>query len=212
MKILMICGSPRGEDSTSNYMLQIVEEKLQNIEDNRIRIIYDYKEVETVKSDLLDASIILIAFPLYVDGIPASFLDVLQKMEEAVKDEKPKGRVYALVNNGFYDAKQNNIAIDMIWKWCDKCGFDKGYAIGVGAGGIIRASSMGVGPNINLGRALNQLIKDMYDETKKETIYVEPNFPRSLYKLAAHVNWRKTAKANGLKVKELRRKLINKPL
>ena len=209
MKIIMICGSPRKDQSSSQFLLEGLEKKLSQNNEIIINQMKDYEDSNKITYDLINADGIILAFPLYVDGIPASFLDTLQNIETAIKENNMhiNSKVYVIANNGFYDGKQNNIAIQMIWKWCDKCGLQRGTAIGVGAGGMVKMVPIGQGPSLNLGRALDKLAKDVIDRKSSETMFVEPNFPRFLYKFAAHGNWRASAKKNGLKVGDLRRRL-----
>ncbi len=206
MKIIMICGSPKKEQSTSHFLLQALKDKMNTGNEITINQMKEYRDYNKITYDMINADAIILAFPLYVDGIPASFLDALQNIEK-VKKENSNTFVYPIVNNGFYDAKQNKIAIQMIWKWCDKCGFQKGTGMGVGAGGMIKMAPVGRGPSVNLGRAYEKLIKDILELCSRDTMFIEPNFPRILYKLAAHGNWRASVKKNGLKVGDLRKRL-----
>lgn len=217
MKIGMICGSPRLKDSTSMYLLRALKEKLEkNNEDGtgtEIRICHasGQNTAEPAGKEVYDSDVLILAFPLYVDSIPSNLLGtmhgILNEIRNKESAERRKPKVYLIVNNGFYDAVQNSIAIDQLWSWCGKCGFEKGYALAVGAGEMAQMSPLGHGPSVNLGNAVNRLAEDIYKGTTGETVYVEPNFPRFLYKMAAHSGWRMGAKKNGLKAAELRRRI-----
>lgn len=220
MKIIMLCGSPRKEQSTSHFLLHAFKERVTKNNEIIVRQMSEYKDHDKIIEDMNGANAIIVAFPLYVDGIPASLLSVLIEIEKVIKEKVKKvvneenikakqlnTKVYAIINNGFYDARQNEIAIQMVWKWCEKCGLQKGTAIGVGAGGMIKMAPIGRGPSVNLGRAFDKFAEVILDRNSCDDIYVEPNFPRFLYQIAAHGNWRAAAKRNGLKVGELRRKV-----
>lgn len=206
MKLLMICGSPRLKGSTSMYLLRALEEKLKRHE---IFVCHasgrNSDEAETIIRNLPSSDAIIIAFPLYVDSIPSNMLGIFKKIEQANVCQK-NTRVYAIINSGFYDARQNSIAIDMVWQWCGRCGLKPGYAIGLGAGEMAQEVPLGKGPSQNLGNAMNQLAKDIEEDASGETVFVEPNFPRFLYKAAAHSRWRREAKKNGLKISKLKQK------
>jgi hypothetical protein len=42
---------------------------------------------------------------------------------------------------------------------------------------------------------------------EEDSIFISPNFPKFAYKISAQIGWKKQAKANGLMVKDLFRKL-----
>ena len=204
MKIVMLSGSPRPQRSTSMYLLQALKEKLA--EGNEIVILQAIAQnTAAIVEALSGCNALVIACPLYVDGVPSNLLEVLRAVEAAKIRGRIKTMVYFIVNNGFYEARQNSIAIRILWHWCDQSGFSRGYAIGVGAGELVQAAPLGHGPSANLGKAIALLAEDIPLRMEAEWSYIRPNFPRFLYKLAAHHNWRKQAHANGLTNAEIRR-------
>ncbi len=208
MKILMISASPRPKDSTSTYLLQALKQKLGEHDVTLLRLAHPYSQAaENIAALLHGCQAAVLAFPLYADGLPASLLGVLRLVENAVKRGETNCRVYTLVNNGFYEARQNAIAIDMVWQWCEKCGLKRGCAVGVGAGEMVQTAAPGRGPSTNLGRALDRLAVNILNGAEGEHTYVEPNFPRCLYKLSAHIGFRIQAKKNGLKTHMLKRRI-----
>lgn len=208
MKILLIGASPRPKDSTSMYLLQALKQKLGENDVTLLRLAPPYDQAaENISHLLPECQAVVVAFPLYADGLPASLLGVLRLVENGLKRGESSCRVYALVNNGFYEAGQNAIAIDMVWQWCDKCGLKRGCALGVGAGEMVQTAPPGRGPSSNLGRALDRLAINILNGAEEGSdYYVEPNFPRCLYKLAAHVGFRIEARKNGLKARTLKRR------
>lgn len=84
---------------------------------------------------------------------------------------------------------------------------EKGSALGVGAGEMAQMAPPGVGPSKNLGDVIEQLTGDIRNAKSGGTILTEPNFPRFLYKMAAHMGWRKSARKNGLKPADLKRRI-----
>lgn len=205
MKIVMVCGSPRVKDSTSMYVLNALKEKLED--GNEIHIFQPLgpDEIEPLIKEIPGSDILLFAFPLYIDSIPSHLLEVLTAIEGAKPGETEKMKACLIVNNGFYDAVQNGPAIDIFWNWCDKCGIKRGCAIGLGAGEMTKMAPLGQGPCVNLGNALQQFVEDIRETCDGKTTFVEPNFPRFLYKAAAHFGWRKLARGNGLRASDIRR-------
>ena len=106
MKISMINGSPKVNTSCSGLLLEqikkdILEQRKDvfspedfNIYRMNINPLGDADIAEIVKSD-----IIVVAFPLYVDGIPSHMLSALYQLEEAfVKiPDAPKPTFYGIV-------------------------------------------------------------------------------------------------------------------
>jgi hypothetical protein len=71
---------------------------------------------------------------------------------------------------------------------------------------MIYPLTIGRGPLKNLGDAISDLAKDIIVLDSAPDRAIEPNFPRSLYKAAAHMEWRKAARKNNLKPKQLYKK------
>ena len=55
------------------------------------------------------ASHLLLVFPLYVDGIPATLLEFLKALEREPPREKPT--ISLLINCGFFEPEQNDTAV-----------------------------------------------------------------------------------------------------
>ena len=70
--------------------------------------------------------------------------------------------IYTIINNGFYEEKQTNIAFEIMENWCRRSGVVFGGGIGQGAGEMIGATKnipLCKGPFRNLGRELKSLVK-----------------------------------------------------
>jgi hypothetical protein len=138
-----------------------------------------------------------------VDGCPSHLLAFLDEARDGIAANAPGAKVYVLVNNGFYEARQNSIAIEMMQSFCEHSGLAWGCGVGIGAGGMIQAAPIGRGPMKNLGRTLDLLAETIRDLETSANHFVEPNFPKFLYILAAHWGWKAQARKNHLKVKQL---------
>lgn len=119
-------------------------------------------------------------------------------------------RVYCVVNSGFYEGKQNAIAIEILENWCNKVGLVWGMGIGFGGGGglaYMGSCPLGKGPKASLGTAYKDLSKKIITKSSSENTYISIGFPRCFYKLGAEMGWRKMIKANGGTKKDLGRRL-----
>lgn len=211
MNVVLVCGSPRRKTGNSAFLLDALARKLAGRAEVELRHAVARPSEENERTAELAAAsdALVVAFPLYVDGVPASLHEALERIGERVRAAGTSPRLYAVVNNGFYDARQNALAVEMLWLWGDAHGLPRGRVVAVGAGEMSQVAPMGHGPSKNLGHAFDRLADDIATGCGGETLFVEPNFPRFLYRLSAHHMWRKQAKANGLKPRDLKRRAFD---
>ena len=109
-------------------------------------------------------------------------------LEENFKDNLKGVNVYVIANCGFYEGKQNKIALNIMKCWCKKMNIKLAQGIGIGAGemmGGLRNVPMGKGPNTNLGLALDNLAKNINENKSGDDIFTTPSmFPRFAFRLA----------------------------
>ena len=205
MNVLMLCGSPHDEGGNSTYFLEGLNGKLGG----KAKIYNTIKSPQISESAFLSAlrngENIVFSFPLYADSLPAYFLGFLRRLKKAAESIKSESRVYVIVNNGFYDSAQNNIAVKIMWKWCDKCGLKKGSALTIGGGGMAQAAPIGKGPMAKVGTALEQMAEDIQNSRSGGTAFVEPAFPRFMYKFAGNIGFAMQGKKNGLSKTQIKR-------
>lgn len=201
MNIVLINASPKRGDSASKTVLQALEKRLADAE------ITWHDSAAGDASAFIHAvrgcSALVFAFPLYVDGIPANLLRQLEQICPSLVEAAPQAKVYTLVNNGFYDGRQNSLALEMMQHFTQEAGLTWGQGIGIGAGGMMHSAPIGSGPLKRLGKTLDALSDTILQSRSAENITFDPNFPRFLYMQAAHMGWWSQAKKNGLKRSEL---------
>ena len=207
MKISIINGSPKAGKSNSeilgNYLLSLLK-------DNGIRKYYSIsvRLDDKIKNEIYNSDVLIFLFPLYVDGIPSNLLKLLVEFEKK-KVIKYRTKIYCIVNNGFYEGKQNQLAILQIKNWCEKVKARWGQGIGVGAGELLphlKKYPLGQGPLKNLGKVLDEFSANIITLKSDEDIYINPNWLKSLYFFQATISWILKGKKNNLRVRELFRK------
>ena len=208
MKIGIINGSPRGKKSNSEILIKYL---CSLLEGHKINKYYSFssKIHSEIKSEIHNADVLIFSFPLYIDSIPSSLLDILLKFEEE-KIINSKTKIYCIVNNGFFEGKQNQMAILQMKNWCQKTGAEWGQGIGIGAGEIlsyVEKVPLGKGPLKNLGKVLEQFTNNIKTLKSDNEIYVNPNWSRLLYWTQGTVSWIIKARKNGLKMRDLFRKI-----
>lgn len=146
------------------------------------------------------AETVILGMPLYVDGIPASALRVMETIEKSGAGNGCK--IYAVVNNGLYESRQNENLLSMMKDWCMKsgCEYRGGLAIGAGevAGTLMRGRKWPLWPVKNALSGLVHLAKLIEADRETEDIYADLYyFPRWLYILIANTNWQRLKIAAG---------------
>lgn len=131
-EIMIINGSPRAPKSNSKRYSEFFLKKCSLKTDyfavtkkNHAEIIGKIKEYSDV----------LLVFPLYADSIPVTMLDFLKDWEKAELSAKPA--VSVIINCGFYECRQNDVAIDMVRFFCKKNGLVFRAVLKIGSGEAI---------------------------------------------------------------------------
>lgn len=207
MKIALINGSPKAKNSGSEYIIHTLKSLLPKeneiIECNLRTAKLSNEELEHI----VQCNVLVFAFPLYFDGIPSHLVDCLYQIETYLKTKLiHKITVYSIVNCGFYEGQQNSIALEIMKNWCEKAKINWGQGLGIGGGGMLPMFASipeGKGPKKNFSEAIKTIANSIYTCTTGDNIYISPNFPRVIYKLAAEMGWRQQIKANGLKKRDL---------
>ena len=209
MKIGIINGSPRGKKSNSEILINYLYSLLEGHKINKYYSFFNKIDSE-IKSEIHNTVALIFVFPLYVDSIPSHLLDTIVKFEEE-KIINSKTKIYCIVNNGFFEGKQNQLAILQMKNWCQKTGAEWGQGIGIGAGEIlsyVEKVPLGKGPLKNLGKVLEQFSNNINTLNSGNEIYINPNWSRLLYWIQGTISWIIKARKNKLKIKELFGKVI----
>ena len=207
MKIIIINGSPKTIKSNSeilgNYLFPLLKE-------NNIKKYYSiyFQLNDKTKNEIYNSDVLIFIFPLYVDGIPSNLLKLLVKFEKE-NVVRPKTKIYCIVNNGFYEGKQNFLALLHMKNWCKKVNAKWGQGIGIGSGELLpylKNLKLGQGPLRNLEKTLNILSRNILTLNSDKNIYITPNWPKSLYFIQGSISWILKARKNNLKIRELFKK------
>lgn len=210
MRISIINGSPKTGTSTSELLIKYL---VPLIEENEI-VAYKISKADLTEiqfENIRNSDALIFVFPLYIDSIPANVLRMLIELE---KLDFPNRNivVYCIINNGFFEGKQNHIASSQIKNWCKTVGLTWGQIVGVGAGEMlpfIKDIPLGYGPNKNIGKAFKELAYNITSLCSGKDLFISPNWSRLLWKIQGTLLlWYPQAKKNGVKRKRLRDKII----
>lgn len=208
MKISIINGSPKVGASTSElligYFLPFVEQEEVTVYNFNKRELSETQLEQIQHSDAL-----IFAFSLYIDSIHAHLLRFLMELQNRNIGSKNK-KVYCIINNGFYEGKQNHIAADIMKNWSNVSGLSYGQTVGIGAGEMLpflKDIPIGHGPNKNIGIAFQELAEHVRSLSSGEDLFISPNWPRFLWRIQASLFvWYPRSKKNGVTRKELKGK------
>ena len=194
--ILMINCSYKASDSNTQFFLELLKEKL----DGESRIIPLKKVLSGGFAEFLReleaAEAFVIGAPLYVDGLPAQavkLLELLLLCDKTPLDRKP---VYVVSNLGFYEGEQICNLFDIVRNWCARMGMTYGGGIAVGAGPMIRATK-GLPLHRDMEKGLTRLADHIRQGTAMGNYYAKTVIPRAVFLQAAHMSFRKALKKNG---------------
>ncbi len=208
-RTILLNASLRGENSNTGKFLEKLESSIgENVETINLSAFINRPE-ELVKA-LLPVKKIVLGMPMYVDGIPSALLKIMEMMEKMDPAEDKK--IYAVVNMGFYESHQIKNVLKQVRKWSEKCGFSYCGGVAVGAGemmGMLVKSINGAnGPVKNVVEAIESLAGIIISSSAIDDIYADAyKFPRSAYMFMAGMGWPKAAKLNGLKKKDLLKRI-----
>jgi len=221
MKIALINGSPKANGSVSGLILQSLQERLsahQDQQEGGLCDAFHFNKPQISQQDLAQLAAcdtLVFAFPLYVDGIPSHLLRCLSQMEDYLKlplMANKEMRAYAIVNCGFYDGLQTKTALDMMRNWCAKTGLCWGCGLGIGGGGM-QASINNIPDAHRMKRRYSEAMNNMANcivngcTAEADNAFIDPPIPRIAYQIGGAMGWRQQIKANGLKAKDLSRRI-----
>ena len=131
-KIMIINGSPRAPKSNSKLYAEIFMKYGKGDTEYFNITKSNHAQICDKVADFHD---ILFVFPLYADGIPVTLLSFLKTLEENPPKSKPV--VSILINCGFIEYQQNDVAIEMMKLFCEQNGYQFGSVLRIGGGEAI---------------------------------------------------------------------------
>ena len=151
------------------------------------------------------SDIIVLAFPLYVDSLPAAVIAALELLAQRRRDQKPlkDQAILAIVNNGFPEASQNKTAIAICRQFSRETDMQWAGGLSLGGGGVIGGRPLGKTGGIarNVRKALNIAAKDLLENKpiskEAEVLMAKPLVPKWLYTYMSNRGWKQMAKKQG---------------
>lgn len=186
--ILILNGSPRAPRSNSKRYAQLFSEACP------LETVY-FDLIKTEQAKVLEAmeetSRVLLVFPLYVDGLPVVLLEFLKYLEEHPPENRPTLSV--LINCGFLELEQNNIAVEMIRLFARKNGYPMGAVLKIGGGEAILDT-----PFRGFARAKIRALARAVAKDRERVMGVTMPLPKKLFLKASSRYWEAYGRKNGV--------------
>jgi len=215
-KALLLVGSPRGKSSASQSIGSTLFRKLEaggmEIEEMTVSAALQSTENQHRMHKAVDAAdLVVVAFPLYVDQLPAPLIQTLELIAERRQGTlvaSPSAgplvqKLAAIVQCGFPETHQNQTAVDIMRRFAKEAGFAWAGALAMGMGGALggRPLEKAGGMVRNVVKALDMAAAslavggDIPEEASR--LMARPLMPRWLYFLAANWGFRREIKKHG---------------
>jgi len=209
-RALLLVGSPKTRKSTSNSLGGYLFEQLsaQSIQTKTIYLHTVLRSPAKMQAllDAVDAAdLVTLAFPLYVDSLPAPVIEVLERIAAHRQGRDPSHRQLftAIANSGFPEAHHNATALAICAIFARQAGFEWAGSLPLGGGGMVNGvplaegggKTMGIRKSLELatealaqGQAIPQAAQDMM---------ARPFMPPWAYRLAGDLGWIWAARSYG---------------
>jgi hypothetical protein len=224
-KALLLIGSPKGKNGASRAIGGHLLHKLEaaGLDTEEMTVLTALQSTENLHRmhKAVDADdIIIVAFPLYVDQLPAPLVQALELVAERRKGGPgvaPSAgplvqKLAVIVQCGFPETRQNQLAVDIMRQFAREAGFEWAGALAMGMGGAVGGKRLEKAGGMvrNAVKALDMAAASLAggghisDETA--ALMAKPLMPRWIYSLAANWGFRREIKKHGA-----RRRIYDRP-
>lgn len=209
---LLLVGSPRTRQSTSNSLGQYLLDRLgaHTIKGDTVYLHTLGRSAErfnALMENMDRAGLVVLAFPLYIDSLPAPVIDILERIA-AHRRSRPQARqplFVAIANCGFPEAYHTRAALAICETFARQAAFAWAGSLGMGGGGMIDGRPLGElgGRGARTRRALElaaeELAKGQAVPGSAQYLLAKPAIPSWLYRLISGFGWKMQARRYGTK-------------
>ena len=217
-RALLLVGSPRTKVSTSlslgGFLFERLEESSIQTETIYLHTVLRSQEKMQALFEAVDhADIVLLAFPLYVDSLPAPVIEALERIVVHRKGQPMAipgsragtGQLFAAIANcGFPEAHHNATALAICETFARQAGFVWAGSLALGAGeGMVHGAKLDQmdGRVMALKQALNlaaeALARGQAIPDQAQVLLAKPFIPGWLYRFVGSFGWKQQARKWG---------------
>ena len=187
-KVMIINASPRAPKSNSK--------QYANLFAKYCRLDTEYYEVKksnhlTLCQMIENYSDIVFVFPLYVDSVPVTLLNFLKAMEDNALLKKPT--ISVVINCGFIEPYQNDIAVKMLQLFARKNGYPYGSTFKIGSGEAILSTPFRIFLKERVKRFAVSIERQRYNDFQ-----VTMPISKKMFIKASTGYWENYGKKNGI--------------
>jgi hypothetical protein len=205
-KALLLVGSPRGQASVSNslggHLLSLLNDR--GLETEKMLVhpaMADEKKLLAMLAAVNSCTLLILAFPLYVDHLPAPVIDLLRRIADRRPERQaaPTQGLAAIVNCGFPETAHCSLAREIMRIFAKQAGFRFLGCLALGMGGAVgnRELTKAGGMVRHQVKALAQAAAYLADGEEIPAAVIElmgkAMMPRWFYSLAANWGWKRSA-------------------
>ena len=209
-RALLLVGSPRTRRSTSHVLGSYLHEQLQ-ARSIQVKTIYPHTVLRsaTRTQELLDAvedaDLVTLAFPLYVDSLPAPVIDMLERIANQRQGRQgrhgPPHLFTAIANCGFPEVAHNATALAICESFARQAGFGWAGSLALGGGGALDGAPLTGRRTAPLRQALELAAAALAGgrpiPTAAQELFAKWKISQRAYRLAGNVGWYFSARPFG---------------
>ncbi|MEW5815195.1 MAG: NAD(P)H-dependent oxidoreductase [Spirochaetota bacterium] len=212
-KALLLVGSPRGAKSTSNALGSYLLDRLLSggMETEKIFILQTLQSGEAIERMLAAveaADLVIFAFPLYVDHLPAPVIKTLELIagNRRIKPARHPQTIASIVNCGFPESHQNRPAGEIMRHFAGKTGFTWAGSLVMGMGEAVAGRPLmqagGLVRNVvkALDLAAEALCAGQQPPEEAFRLMGKQLIPRWLYVFMGNLGWKSRAGKSRVKI------------
>ncbi len=207
MNALMIVGSPKSGNSVSEKIGNYVFDRLKGKGFACQTLTASKTNRQELVEKAKNADMILIAFPLYIDSLPAPLIKALEIISNSATGMK---KIAVICNSGFPEPKQCLTALDIVKTFAKESGSSWIGGIAVGGGASLASRKPKKledhgGMARKLIKSLDLLTKAIVEDKPFEThlLTAAQPLPAWVYGLLGNAGWKGAAKRRGLQKRDL---------
>ena len=223
-RAVLLVGSPRTRKSTSGalggYLFEQLAKQGVQVETFYVHTCLRSPERMAALFEAMDAAdLVGLAFPLYVDSLPAPLIEALERIaaRRAGREPTHPQHLVAIANCGFPEAAHNTMALEICATFARQAGFSWAGGLALGAGeGIVHGTPLNEmdGRAISLKKSLElaaaALLAGGPIPQEAVALMTKPVIPGWLYRAMGVYGWHQQAKHFGAE-KIMKRQPYSRP-
>jgi multimeric flavodoxin WrbA len=209
-RALLLVGSPKTRKSTSNSLGGYLFEQLSSraIQTETIylhTVLRSPAKMQALLDAVEAADLVTLAFPLYVDTLPAPVIEALERIAAHRQGRDPSHRQLftGIANCGFPEEHHNANALAICEVFARQAGFEWAGALSLGGGEMVAGEPLaqGGGKTMLMRKALDLAAEALALGTAipkaAREMMAKPVIPHWVYRLTGILRWNKQSKGYG---------------